>query len=64
MYGPVMALVIIMNVLNVVVSVNLTGIRIWLRPGKGTRTQAEMRLYMRENGLRNLFLGTTTKTQL
>lgn len=35
MYRPAMALVIIKNVLNLVLAINLTGVKIWLRPGKG-----------------------------
>ena len=35
MYRPAMALVIIKNVLNLVLVINLTGTKIWLRPGKG-----------------------------
>ena len=34
MYRPVMALVIIKNVLNLVLLINLTSIKIWLRPGR------------------------------
>jgi len=43
MYRPVMAVVIIKNVLNLVLSTNPTGIKFWLRPGRG-HSEDEMRI--------------------